>query len=127
MLAMDVNDNAYGLFHCGALETIASKPAPTMDCVEAENEVILKTPQKKPRDRMRRRAKKLVGCDQPKELYNVLLAGDRLWLPTATQGLVDRDDAAIQIDADYAAKNRLRAGTTATVTVMETRNHQSTP
>ena len=47
---------------------------------------------------MRRRAKKLVGCDQPKELYNVLLAGDRLWLPTATQSLVDRDDAAIQID-----------------------------
>ena len=48
---------------------------------------------------MRRRAKKLVGCGQPKERFKtVLLARDRLRLPAATEGLVDRDDAAIQVD-----------------------------
>lgn len=36
--------------------------------------------------------------------------------------LAQRVPVRIQIDADYAAKNRLRAGTTATVTVQENRN-----
>jgi multidrug resistance efflux pump len=37
--------------------------------------------------------------------------------------LAQRVPVRIQIDADYAGKNKLRAGTTATVTVME--NHKS--
>ncbi|MFL1514313.1 HlyD family secretion protein [Pseudomonas prosekii] len=38
--------------------------------------------------------------------------------------LAQRVPVRIQIDADYAAKNRLRAGTTATVTVQENRNRE---
>ncbi len=54
---------------------------------------------KKPRDRMIRGAKNLVGCGQPKELFNNrLLAGDSLRLPAAAKGLVDRDNAAIQVN-----------------------------
>jgi len=41
--------------------------------------------------------------------------------------LAQRVPVRIQIDADYAAKNRLRAGTTATVTVQETRNREEHP
>lgn len=53
---------------------------------------------KKPRDRMDRRAKKLAGCDQPKELFTSLAAGDDgVRLPAATEGFVDRDNPAIQI------------------------------
>eukprot|EP01136_Pigoraptor_vietnamica_P030400 Opistho-1_new@89591 len=45
------------------------------------------------------RGKKLVGCGQPKELLkNAYLLATVFWLPATTQGLVDRDDAAIQID-----------------------------
>jgi len=40
--------------------------------------------------------------------------------------LAQRVPVRIQIDADYIAKNRLRAGTTATVTVMESRDSQAT-
>ena len=47
---------------------------------------------------MRRGAKELVDCGQPKELFKTLLAGDCLWLPAAAEGFVDGDNAAIQID-----------------------------
>ena len=40
--------------------------------------------------------------------------------------LAQRVPVRIQIDADYIAKNSLRAGTTATVTVMENRDNQAT-
>ena len=40
----------------------------------------------------------MAGCDQPKELFTSLVAGDHcVRLPTAAQGFVDRDDAAIQV------------------------------
>jgi len=65
----------------------------------ARGQVVFLRRQKKPRDRMRRRAKKLVGCGQPKERFKTeLLAGDRLRLPAATECLVDRHDAAIQVN-----------------------------
>jgi multidrug resistance efflux pump len=41
--------------------------------------------------------------------------------------LAQRVPVRIKIDPDYAAKNRLRAGTTATVTIMETRNPPDHP
>jgi multidrug resistance efflux pump len=41
--------------------------------------------------------------------------------------LAQRVPVRIQIDADYVAKNRLRAGTTATVTVMEDHKAQDQP
>ncbi|MHC8310707.1 hypothetical protein ACYZUC_13975 [Pseudomonas sp. GT1P32] len=40
---MVVNDYAYGLAHRGALESIASKLAPTMDRVNVENELLFKS------------------------------------------------------------------------------------
>ena len=40
---MVVNDYAYGLVHRGALESIASKLAPTMDRVNVENELHFKS------------------------------------------------------------------------------------
>jgi len=40
--------------------------------------------------------------------------------------LAQRVPVRIQIDPDYAAKNRLRAGTTATVTILETRDSSAT-
>ena len=40
--------------------------------------------------------------------------------------LAQRVPVRIQIDADYASKNRLRAGTTATVTVLENSNDKAT-
>lgn len=40
--------------------------------------------------------------------------------------LAQRVPVRIQIDADYVGKNRLRAGTTATVTVMENRDNKAT-
>ncbi|MCY1247787.1 hypothetical protein D9M72_611480 [compost metagenome] len=40
----------------------------------------------------------MVAANQRSALKTVLLARDRLRLPAATEGLVDRDDAAIQIN-----------------------------
>ena len=45
--------------------------------------------------------------------------------PVTPGQLAQRVPVRIQIDADYVAKNRLRAGTTATVTVMENRDNKT--
>lgn len=70
----------------------------SLDCKEYKCDKQKPVSKKKPRDRMRHEAKK--GWQtQPKETFKrLLVACDRLRLPTTTQRFVNRYDAAIRID-----------------------------